>query len=133
MVPSANAQSYTPATSGIYSATQTDAVTGCESVPSNCIYFMMTGDGERELSGVVSVYPNPFHDVLHVKFELPAASMIKITLMDSFGKELKSVNLHEFQGTHTLTMNSSDLKPGLFYCKIQTDSYSLVKKLILSR
>lgn len=133
IIPDASSQIYSPSSSGVYFATQTDPLSGCESMHSNSIYFEVTGSEEYMASGVVSVFPNPFCDVLHIKYKLPAERKIKITLMDSYGKVLNDLRWGELRGSHTLTISTSDLRPGMYYCKIQTDSTNYVKKIILSR
>lgn len=135
LIPNATGQTYTPTASGIYYATTRDQQSNCESSPSNSIYFLMTGSTEKDPSMMVSVFPNPFGDILNISYELPRPGSVKITLLDAFGKVIRVAASGNVQqaGSHTTTISGSGLKAGLYYCKVQTSEYMIVKKVILSR
>lgn len=129
------AQTLTPEVSGIYYATESETTTNCESNPSNSIYFLMTGTGEIDQNLLVSVYPNPFNEVLNINFTTPQQGDVTITLMDSFGKTIRTISSTQIQnaGKHNLVFDAAGLQAGMYYCKVQTDVCSVVKKVILSR
>jgi hypothetical protein len=55
--------------------------------------------------------------------------------MDSFGKTIRTISSKQMQsaGKHNLVFDAAGLQAGMYYCKVQTDAYSVVKKVILSR
>jgi hypothetical protein len=135
MIPGANQQTYTPEYSGSYYVTITDQVTGCSSVPSNSIYYTITGIGITDVSNPVTVYPNPFTDRINISCFLPEPSYIRITLTDAFGRNievLEDISVTH-SGTHTLTAAPGHIDPGIYYCRVQTAGYTVVKKVIFTR
>jgi hypothetical protein len=134
LIPNATGQTYTPVVSGNYSATVKDETSGCVSDPSNVIPFYLTGM-ENPASQHVRIYPNPFTDRLTVDYRTTETGAVRIALLDAFGKEVRVIAslLSEQSGTHTAVLAAAGLQPGLYYCRIQTSTYSIVKKVILTR
>lgn len=77
-----------------------------------------------------SLYPNPVNEELHINYSLPEKSHINIALYDLSGRLVCTI-LDEIKttGTHTLNWNS-DLKAGMYFYKITSDSYVQSGKLI---
>ncbi len=135
LIPNASDQTYMPTASGIYYATVSDVVSDCESAPSNSIYFLMTGTGENETAGMVTLFPNPVRDALNISYVLSGTGQTRITLMDAFGNLILAIATpsNQQKGSHTVSVNTADMQAGMYYCKIKTDTYSIVKKIIISR
>jgi len=135
LIPGANQPTYQPALSGEYYVTVTDQVTGCLSAPSNTIFYYLTGIDQVQAERFVTVYPNPFTDKLNISFVLPEASGSKIILTDAFGRVIRIVEEQSMlqSGKYNLVLESGNMNPGIYYCQIQTDSYVIVRKVILTR
>jgi hypothetical protein len=135
LIPGATAQTYTPSASGTYAARILDPGTGCYSVSSNTILFLLTGIERNGADKYVSIYPNPFRETVTISYELPDAGSARITVTDAFGKTIRRIAdaTHLPSGTYSATLSGEDLPAGIYYCRIQTDSYSVVKKVILSK
>ena len=135
VIPGANQPTYQPALSGEYYVTVTDEITGCESDPSNTIYYLFTAIDQQSAEKMVHVYPNPFTDKLNITFDLLEASAIRIILTDSFGRLIRVMEDQSLvsAGQHTVTLESGGMQPGMYYCRIQTDSYTVIRKIILTR
>ncbi|MBC8146573.1 MAG: T9SS type A sorting domain-containing protein [Bacteroidetes bacterium] len=57
---------------------------------------------------------------------------MKIIVYNSYGQIVKLVqNNSQNQGQQANVINCSDLKSGVYYCKILTDDYSETKKILL--
>ena len=77
-------------------------------------------------------YPNPFNPTTKIKFDVAKTSIVKITIYDIAGKEIKSlVNNNFMPGTYEITFDASMLSSGVYFCKMNTDVYSGIKKLVL--
>ena len=134
-IPGATQQSYTPQISAEYYVRVKDETTGCWSEPSNTIAFFFTGINESSTASMVQVYPNPFQENFTISYELPESGNVTITLLDAYGKDVRHIvsSFLQSQGKHTATCHAGDLPASVYYCKVQTNSYSIVKKVILSR
>ncbi len=134
LIPGATDPVYTPTTSGNYYVIVSDLVTGCPSLPSNTINFLMTGIDPLDIGGLVSVYPNPFREKITISYILQEAGIVKISLFDAFGKEARVIRDPERQnaGKHQVEMTAGNLNNGVYIVKIQTLSYSISKKILLT-
>lgn len=88
-------------------------------------------DGKETFS-LEQNYPNPFRNETVIKFTLPRAAKVNLSLFDMNGRLVKVlVNEAKESGTHTVSLNSTILSSGLYYYKIQTGDNSAVKKLTI--
>lgn len=135
VIPGATQQTYQPLLSGDYYVTVTDQVNGCESAPSNTVVYLFTAIDFSQAERYVAVYPNPFSDKLNISVLLPEASATKIIITDGFGRIIRVVDQQSMlqPGKYTFTFESGNLNPGIYYCRIQTHSYTVVRKIILTR
>jgi Peptidase family C25/CUB domain/Secretion system C-terminal sorting domain/Peptidase family C25, C terminal ig-like domain len=134
MIPGATNPVYIPSTTGIYYVVVSDLVSGCPSLPSNSINFLMTGINPSGMEGLVSVYPNPFREKITISYILQEAGAVKISLFDAFGKEVRVIRDPDRQsaGKQQVEMTAENLNNGVYIIKIQTLSYSISKKIILA-
>ncbi len=74
-----------------------------------------------EISEKFIIYPNPFTDNTQIAFSLQQATHIKIYITNIYGKKIKELyNNHFAKGMHNLIIEDSELKPGLYFCIIET-------------
>ena len=94
-------------------------------------------------------YPNPFNPSTKIKFELPTAGNVKLTLYNILGQEIRTlVNEYKESGTHTINFSAiggstsggdaSDLNSGMYIYriaissdKIESGSYTQTRKMTL--
>ena len=77
-------------------------------------------------------YPNPFNPTTTIKYTLPEASNVKLTLINALGEKVMDlVNGKENSGNHEIKLNGSNLASGIYFYRLQTEKYTAVKKLIL--
>ncbi len=75
-------------------------------------------------------YPNPFRNETIVKFTLPRAEKVNLSLFDMNGRLVKVlVSGSKERGTHAINVNTASLSSGLYYYKIQAGNFSAVKKM----
>ncbi|MHC1737086.1 MAG: T9SS type A sorting domain-containing protein [Ignavibacteriaceae bacterium] len=82
--------------------------------------------------GLSQNYPNPFNPTTTISYDLPANSMVSITVFDVLGRELETI-VNELQqaGNHKVNFNGSNLSSGVYYYKINAGEFVSVKKMIL--
>jgi len=93
-------------------------------------------DGQFEYSKVVEVssmkldgfsleqnYPNPFNPNTTIKFNLPEAGYVKLTLYNILGQEIRTLlNENKEAGLHTLSFDATGLNSGTYIYKIESSS-----------
>jgi hypothetical protein len=83
-------------------------------------------------------YPNPFNPSTTIKYGLPAASQVKITVYNTLGEVIDVlVNRDQAAGYYEVNWNASRLASGVYFYSIQAKSdeagkdFAVVKKMML--
>ncbi len=82
-------------------------------------------------------YPNPFNNSTRIKFEIPTKSHVQLSIYDMNGRLVKTlVNSAMSAGQHNVhwngtNMNGTSVPSGVYIYKLDTESKSISKKLIL--
>lgn len=77
-------------------------------------------------------YPNPFNPVTNIKFDLPAADAVEVIVYNSIGQMVYDFGKHSLQaGTYAFAFNGADFSSGVYFYRVQTNSFSATKKMIL--
>lgn len=77
-------------------------------------------------------YPNPFNPVTKICFSVPEAGNVRLTVFDLLGREITTLaNGFILPGNHVVDFNASNLTSGVYIYKLQSDKYSIAKKLTL--
>jgi photosystem II stability/assembly factor-like uncharacterized protein len=77
-------------------------------------------------------YPNPFNPVTKIKYQVAKNSNVNITVFDITGKEISNIiNEYHTAGTYEVNFDGSKLTSGVYFYKMTTNDYSLVKKMTL--
>ncbi len=83
----------------------------------------------------MSISPNPVTSgsaVLY--FNLPLAGQTTVTLFDLSGRALQEVSSEIMTaGVHELQLNTSDLAPGIYFTRIQSEGFSMSARFAVSR
>ena len=102
-------------------------------------------DGQFEYSKAIEVdlgapkkfelsqnYPNPFNPTTTIRFSLPEAGNVKLTLFNILGQEIKTlVNEFKESGVYTINFDASELNSGMYIYKIETGSFVQTRKMTL--
>lgn len=97
-------------------------VTGIQSVTSEI-------PGKYELS---QNYPNPFNPSTSIKFSIPQSGVTILKIYDILGKEIASlVNEKLNSGTYEYKFNAAGLTSGVYFYKLQSGTFSEVRKMLL--
>lgn len=84
-------------------------------------------------------YPNPFNPVTNIRFTLPEAADVTLTVYDILGREVKTlVNERKAAGKHIVHWDGTDnsgqaVGSGVYYYRLTAGEYSSVKKMLLVR
>jgi len=95
------------------------------------------------LSGVVNIstpagyslnqnYPNPFNPTTKISFDIPEAAKVILKIYDAAGNEVKTLlKENKPAGYYTIEFNGNDLSSGVYYYKLEANSYSESKRMLL--
>ncbi|MDD8017213.1 MAG: T9SS type A sorting domain-containing protein [Bacteroidota bacterium] len=77
-------------------------------------------------------YPNPFNPTTNIKYSIPQSGMVSLKVFDILGREVMTV-LNQFQaaGSYTATLDASKLATGVYVYRLDSGSFSSVKKMML--
>lgn len=76
--------------------------------------------------------PNPFDDETTISFNIPKATLGKLTVFDATGKIVKSVEKSFSQGYNELKIQRTELNTkGVFFYRIETPTHSATKKMVI--
>lgn len=84
-------------------------------------------------------YPNPFNSITSIVYELPENSKVEILIYNVSGKLVRCIQAGgQTAGIYSVNWDGMDqagidLPGGLYFCKVQTDNFSDVIKMILKR
>ncbi|HLP17914.1 MAG TPA: SUMF1/EgtB/PvdO family nonheme iron enzyme [Bacteroidota bacterium] len=79
-------------------------------------------------------YPNPFNSSSTIRYGLPKASHVRLTIYNLLGQNIGTlVDEEQAAGTHTAIVNMTSYASGVYFYTLQADAYSETKKLILLR
>ncbi len=77
-------------------------------------------------------YPNPFNPQTTIRFAVPKKSFVTLTVYDINGKQVSNLfSGIKNPGYFSLTWNASGFPSGMYFIKMDTDTYSSVQKCIL--
>ncbi len=79
-------------------------------------------------------YPNPFNPTTLIRYAIPAAGHVTLTVYDVLGREVQSlVNEMKQPGRYEVTFNASNFASGVYIYRLQAGSFLTSKKLLLVR
>lgn len=96
-------------------------------------FFSETVDVKQPLAKIplVSIFPNPASSFFHLNLNLPESANVKFTVCSMEGKVIKTdVSQHMTPGQQRITMNVSDLEPGIYLLSVQVNDKVLNRKLL---
>ena len=114
---------------------------GLDSLNSNgfLVTFVRNPIGIQQISSNIpnkfalyNNYPNPFNPATIFKLDIAKTQIVKFTIYDMLGREVIVLQDGILQaGTYSLNWNASSFASGVYYYKMETESFSGVKKMVL--
>jgi len=134
MIAGATGQIYAPEQTGNY-WTVVSNILGCESEPSNIIFFQPTNIEELSNGGKVNVYPNPAGNMVTVDYITVANQEVSISLLNAFGQLIQNTTQSNANrtGNYSVKFDVSDVQNGVYYFKIEGQDFSYTEKIIISK
>ncbi|MDP2176463.1 MAG: M43 family zinc metalloprotease [Bacteroidota bacterium] len=78
-------------------------------------------DANPIISNQIKIYPNPANEKLFIEIHSESSQKTEIQLIDYTGKIIRTETIELTKGEHTLTLDITDLKPGVYIIKILKD------------
>ncbi len=134
MIPGANSQSYSPTATDDYYVIVTSSE-GCESQPSEPYYFIYTGLVEFSEGQKVNIFPNPFKDEFSIDYVLNSRSDVKISLFNSYGQLMTLIedDQAKLSGNYRIRVDASRFMTGIYFLKIETSDYMVVRRIVQTK
>ena len=77
-------------------------------------------------------YPNPFNPSTNIKYSVPSASLVQITVYDLLGREVETlVNSVKQPGTYQITLDMSSFASGIYIYRLKAGSFTQTQRLTL--
>jgi len=77
-------------------------------------------------------YPNPFNPTTKISWHSPIGSWQTLKIYDLLGNEIATlVNEEKPVGSYEVEFNASNLPSGVYFYRLQADSFKQIKKMIL--
>jgi photosystem II stability/assembly factor-like uncharacterized protein len=79
-------------------------------------------------------YPNPFNPTTTITFAIPSKSFVSLKAFDTLGREVATLRSEELPaGAYQHQWNAEGLTSGIYFYRLQTESFMETKKLVLLR
>ena len=77
-------------------------------------------------------YPNPFNPTTVIRYGLPEAAKVRLTVYNVLGEQIAELlNEERGAGYHEVNFNASGIASGVYYYRIETGSFVSVRKLVV--
>jgi hypothetical protein len=82
--------------------------------------------------GLDQNYPNPFNPSTTIRFELPRASLVNLTVFDILGRQVsRLVNERRNAGVYEVKFDGSNLASGVYFYRLQAGNFVQSKRFLL--
>jgi len=79
-------------------------------------------------------YPNPFNPSTTIRFSIPEAGIVNISIYNLLGEKVTEVLNHEFvTGSYEFTYDASTLSSGVYFYTLKTANFTATKKMLLMK
>ena len=77
-------------------------------------------------------YPNPFNPITIIRYDLPAGSLVTLTVYDLLGREVTTVvDAYQSAGEHVVRFNGEQLASGAYIYRLTAGPFVQTKKLMV--
>jgi hypothetical protein len=80
----------------------------------------------------ITNFPNPFNPATKIYYTIPLSGYVSIIVYNSLGQTVKElVNEFKNKGSHTADFNGSNLSSGIYFYKLRSGSFEVVRRMVL--
>lgn len=95
------------------------------------IYFEENKETENDLT-LNQNFPNPFNSISIIQYLIPSDGSVLIELFNTLGERVKTLtNRFHTRGIYSISISSGELSSGIYLYKLQFQTKSLTKKLLI--
>lgn len=77
-------------------------------------------------------YPNPFNPTTTIRFALPEAATVRLTVYDVLGRQVQLlVDEQRPSGRHEVGFEATRLPSGLYFYRIEAGAFTAVRRMLL--
>jgi hypothetical protein len=77
-------------------------------------------------------YPNPFNPTTRIEFQIPGRTLVSLKIFDLLGKEVGMLVNREMEaGSYKVEFDAANLPSGIYFYKLQTNTFVQTKKMVL--
>ena len=77
-------------------------------------------------------YPNPFNPTTSISYSIPKAGHVSLKVYDLLGREVATlVDEEKISGSYQVSFNAANLSSGVYFYRLQSNSFDETRKLIL--
>jgi hypothetical protein len=95
----------------------------------------MSGVNDDQVSALnLKAVPNPTTGLTSIRYELPAISDVRISVVNMYGQTVFAKNeIGAAAGNHMLGFDATDLATGLYFINLETATDKMISKLVVNR
>ncbi len=103
---------------------------------SSELNVQITGTDNQKISTFIysleQNYPNPFNPTTNIRFTIPKNNQTSLIIYDILGREItKLINRELNPGTYEFVFDGSSLPSGIYFYKLNSGSFSKIRKMLL--
>jgi hypothetical protein len=101
-------------------------------INSSLSKLLVSGEVLSDKYSLEQNYPNPFNPSTTIRFNLPEAGNVKLTIYDILGQEIGTlVNEYKESGIYTINFEASEFNSGIYVYKLEANRFIQARKMIL--
>jgi hypothetical protein len=79
-------------------------------------------------------YPNPFTSTTTIRYKVTEPSLVSLKVFNAMGTEVATlINEKKPVGEYSIDWNASGLRSGMYFCRLQSGTFSETQKLVLQK
>lgn len=89
-------------------------------------------DGGRQLS-VGDIYPNPSSAGASLPIQLATLERVTVSIYDALGRRIETVLDEPLEGSKSILLDSDSLAPGIYMVRVDGETFSTSRRLVIAR